>query len=239
MSNSLSDQLLRAGLITQEQIAKADDDKQKQKERARAKFKKKASSPQAQAKNKTAKPANKPKPAKKPTKEASDLAKFYQQRNQVEQAERTAEEKRKREVAERRRKTRKQIRQLIEGNVKNDEEATIRFNFVVGETVKYLFVTEEQQTQIAAGELSITFMDGKRCLISSEIGEQILALDPDKVMVRFTDDGSDSDYFPIPDAIDTEVETTAVPAPDAAAPETETTAETKPSESAEATPATT
>lgn len=183
MANSLSDQLLKAGLITQDQIEKADQDKQKQKEKARAKFKKKADGHPNRTKNKP----EAQKPNKKPQKQSSDLAKFYQQRNQAEQAERAAEEKRKRETAERRRKTRKQVRELINANIKNQDDATIRYNFVVGETVKYLFVTEDQQKLIASGELSITFVDGKRCLIPAEIGEQILALDPEKVVIRFTE----------------------------------------------------
>ena len=191
MSNSLSDQLLKAGLITQGQIEQADQDKQKQKEKARAKFNKKPEGKNGRSKDKTKPEARKPeapKPAKKPQKQPSDLAKFYQQRNQAEQAERAEEEKRKRETAERRRKTRKQIRELITANQKNEESADIRYNFVVGDNVKYLFVTEAQQTLIAEGKLSITFVDGKRCLIPVEIGEQILALDPEKVVIRYTED---------------------------------------------------
>ncbi|MGB1254418.1 MAG: DUF2058 family protein [Thiolinea sp.] len=224
MSNSLSDQLLKAGLITQDQIEKADQDKQKKKEQARAKFKKKNGNPVNKAKSQPAQQ----KPAKKQGKQPSDLAKFYQQRNQAEQAERAAEEKRKREAAERRRKTRKQIRQLIQENIKNTEDASIRYNFVVGETVKYLFVTDDQQKLIASGELSITFMDGKRCLIPTEVGEQILALDPEKVVVRFNPDEADPmDDFPMPDPGETSSETAeskaeAVPADDDKKAETNT-----------------
>ncbi len=203
MANSLSDQLLKAGLITQDQIEKADQDKQQQKQKARAKFNKKPASQQARG------PSNKPETrgpatktnAKKQSKQPSELAQFYNQRNQLEQAERAEEEKRKRAAAERRRKTRKQVRELITAHLKNDESAEVRYNFVVGDNVKYLFVTPAQQQQIADGQLSITFLDGKRCLIPVEIGQQILALDPDKVVIRYTADAADTEVLAEPAAL--------------------------------------
>lgn len=204
MANSLSDQLLKAGLITQEQIDKADQDKKQQKERA--KLKKQAGK---QAQNNRTGQAKRPRNNKdksqaaptaapgggqtkqKAKKEPSDLEQFYRQRNELERQEREAEEKKKREAAARRKQTRKQIRELIAANMQNTDDASVRFNFVVGETVKYLYVTEEQQKAIGRGELAITFMDGKRCLVSVDIGDQILALDPDKVVISYKDVGED------------------------------------------------
>ncbi len=195
MANSLSDQLLKAGLVTQDQIDKSEQDKQQRKNKAKANTARVRQgakngkntgnhSTQAARKQQSAKAADK-KPAKKG---GSDLARFYQQRNQLEREEREAEEKQKREAAAKRKQVRKQLRKLITTHSKNVEEADIRFNFVVGETVKYLFVTEEQQQAIADGKLSITFMDGKRCLIPAEIGQQVLALDDSKIVINFKDD---------------------------------------------------
>jgi hypothetical protein len=193
MSNSLSDQLLKAGLVTQDQIEQSEQAKQQRKARAKSapgngkntgKAGKNNHPGQGARKNQPATPAAK-KPAKK---EGSDLAAFYKQRNQLEREEREAAEQLKREAAAKRKKVRKQLRELIAAHTKNTEDAAVRFNFVVGETVKYLYVTEEQQQAIADGELSITFMDGKRCLIPPEIGEQILALDASKIVINFKDD---------------------------------------------------
>ncbi len=189
MSNSLSDQLLKAGLVTQSQIDQSEENKQQQKARAKARSKNhktgKHKNSNASGKNATSAKGSTP-AAKKPSRKgASDLAKFYQQRNQLEREEREKEEQLKREAAARRKKARKQIRELITAHSKNVEDASVRFNFVVGETVKYLYVTEEQQQAIAEGKLSITFMDGKRCLIPPEIGEQILALDDSKIVIDF------------------------------------------------------
>ncbi|MEZ5534035.1 MAG: DUF2058 family protein [Thiolinea sp.] len=198
MSNSLSDQLLKAGLVTQDQIDQSEQDKQQRKARAKSRDNARGNSGHGKSgRNKspeTATGANRSTPdkvKKAPKKEPSDLAKFYQQRNQLEREEREAEEQLKREAAARRKKVRKQLRELIAANTKNVEDASIRFNFVVGETVKYLYVTEAQQQAIADGELSITFMDGKRCLVPPEIGQQILELDASKIVINFKDTDSD------------------------------------------------
>ncbi|PIE00083.1 MAG: hypothetical protein CSA79_05325 [Thiothrix nivea] len=197
MANSLSDQLLKAGLVTQDQIDKSEQDKQQRKNKARAnaararqgaKNGKNTGNHSMQAARKQQKQQSAKATDKKPAKKGgSDLARFYQQRNQLEREEREAEEKQKREAAAKRKQVRKQLRKLITTHSKNVEEADIRFNFVVGETVKYLFVTEEQQQAIADGKLSITFMDGKRCLIPPEIGQQVLALDNSKIVINFKD----------------------------------------------------
>lgn len=199
MSNSLSEQLLKAGLITQTQIDQAEQAKQQQKEKAkeaREQAKHKQSKPNRPSMPaKPHKPVAKPEtvktetetkqPPTKPTKQRSpsDLEQFYRERNNLERQEKEAEEKRKRELAERKKQTRQQVQELISANLKNLEDASIRYNFVVGETVKYLYVTEQQQQELADGVLAITFLAGKRCLIPAAVAEQILAIDPDKLIV--------------------------------------------------------
>ena len=198
MSNSLSEQLLKAGLITEEQVTQAEQDRQQQKDKARARAntrKKETNASGKQAKSESPRnKARKPKPSQTPQatdkpektppkQSASDLAKFYRERDNLERQEREAEEKRRREKAERKKKTRQQIRELIATNQVNVADASIRYNFVVGETVKYVFVTEQQRIDLAAGSLAVTFMDGKRCLIPVAVAGQIHELDPDKLVV--------------------------------------------------------
>lgn len=207
MSNSLSEQLLKAGLITQQQIDQAEQAKQQQKEQAKARQQQKNApkppvkaqhAPTAKAKAEQRPASDRPKQTHMPRpakpRQSSDLEQFYKERDSVERAEREREEQLRREKAERKKLTRAQVRELIAANQQNVEDASIRYNFVVGETVKYLFVTEAQQKSLADGSLAITFMDGKRCLIPLEIAEQIQALDPDKLVV-INKDGAE----PIPD----------------------------------------
>ncbi len=216
MANSLSEQLLKAGLITQEQIVDAEQAKQQQKVKAKLAREQGRSPNQAArgAKPAPAKPgkggegrgngrpqaksgqpappavaAEQPRP--KPKRPASDLEQFYRERASLERQEKAAEEQRKREMAERKKRTRQQVRELLAANPLNVEDAAIRYNFVIGDSVKYLYVTEQQQQELADGKLAITFMDGKRCLISNEVARQLRVIDPDKLVIINNDPATD------------------------------------------------
>jgi hypothetical protein len=176
MSNSLRDQLLKAGLITQEQIEQANQPKPKE------------AAPKAQSVKKAARPpqTTRPTAAKPPVKPKSideDLAKFYKERETIERNERLEAERQQRELAARRKAVRGQIQALINENLQNVADAEIRYNFVVGENIKYVYVTEAQQTQLANGELALTFLEGKRCIIPLETAQAITELDPDKIII--------------------------------------------------------
>lgn len=160
--SSLSDQLLKAGLVTEEQVKKSKDKPKKKV------FSKKPKSV-----------TNK----KKVDKEQSDLAKFYQERSRVENKEKQEQARKKKEAARIRKETNKKINKLISENLLNDDAAEIRYNFVVGTTIKYLFVTEKQQQELVDGKLAITFLGGKRSLIPAEVGKKILEINPDKIVI--------------------------------------------------------
>lgn len=175
MANSLREQLLQAGLITAEQIEKANQPKPRPPSRNHNTPQgKPQEKPKKTSNNKTKSPARK---------EPDDLARFYEARAITERTERQQEEQRQREIAERRKQTREQIAVLVSSNLQNVDDADTRYNFVVGDNIKYLYVTEQQQQALADGKLAITFQAGKRCLIPSEIAQQILALDPDKIII--------------------------------------------------------
>lgn len=178
MSNSLRDQLLKAGLITQQQVETANQPPKKPADPAPAKEKRANQGGKKPQQQRTPKPASPP-----ARKEQSDLEQFYKARNEIERAERDVTERLQREKAARRKQLREQTRTLISENLQNVDDADIRYNFVVGDNIKYLYVTEQQQTELADGLLAITFMDGKRCLISAQIAQQLRELDPDKLVV--------------------------------------------------------
>ena len=169
MAKSLQDQLLGAGIATEEQLKKAQESKKKPKKSQKAQ----------------ARPKNKPKKKKKPV---SDLAQFYQQRSSFEKKTREEEEKKKKEAARLKKLNNKKIRKLILDNLQNVEDAEIRFNFLVGNNIKYLYVTEQQQEALGKGELAITFLGGRRCLIPSSIVAEIKELEPNKLIVLLEDD---------------------------------------------------
>jgi len=158
--SSLSDQLLKAGLVTEDQVKKS-------KEKPKRKI-----APKKQLVKKS-----------KVRDEQSDLAKFYQERSKVENKEKQEETQRKKEAARIKKEMNKKINTLISDNLQNDDTAEIRYNFVVGTTIKYIFVTEKQQQELVEGKLAITFLGGKRSLIPVETAKEILKINPDKIVV--------------------------------------------------------
>jgi len=169
LMSSLSDQLLKAGLVTEEQVKKAAEKPKTQKPKGKSKHK---------PHNKT---PNKKRPHSK--NEPSDLANFYKQRATIEKTEKREAEKKKQEAARLKKETNEKINKLLTENLVNEDAADIRYNFVVGTTIKYLFVTEKQQQKLADGELAISFLGGKRALIPVNIAKQILKLNPNKIVV--------------------------------------------------------
>ena len=159
--SSLSDQLLKAGLVSEEQVKKAAE---------KPKFK-----PKKQTTNKAKKPRVK--------QEQSDLAKFYGERKKLENKEKQEKARKKKEAARLKKEMNEKTNKLISDNLLNDEAAEIRFNFVVGTSIKYLFVTEEQQQGLVDGKLAITFLASRRSLIPVEIGEAILKINPKKIVI--------------------------------------------------------
>ena len=173
MSNSLRDQLLQAGLVTEEQVKKAE---QKKKTKPKSK-------PIHKNTNKLkSKPKQQPQ-KKKPHSKQSDLAKFYQQRTTQERNEKKTAEKEKQEAAQLKKERNKRARQLINKHKLDDATADIRYNFVVGKTIKYIFVTKEQQQLLEKEKLAITLHAGNRYLIPNEIGKELQKIDPNKIII--------------------------------------------------------
>ncbi|MEH6456628.1 MAG: DUF2058 family protein [Cocleimonas sp.] len=165
--SSFSDQFLKAGLVTEEQVKKATE------------------KPTRHKPNNKSKSVNKP---KRPTptkakKDDSDLAQFYKERASVEKTEKREADRKKQEAARIKKETNDKINKLLTDNLLNDETAEIRYNFVVGTTIKYLFVNEEQQQKLADGELAISFLGGKRALIPLNIAKEVTQLNPNKIVI--------------------------------------------------------
>ena len=158
--SSLSDQLLKAGLVTEEQVKES-------KEKPKKKFIQKKQAPKK----------------KNDKKEQSDLAKFYQERSKIENKEKQEAARKKKEAARIKKETNKKINKLISENLLNDEKAEIRYNFVVGTTIKYIFVNEKQQQDLIDGKLAITFLGGKRSLIPIDIANMIIKINPSKIVI--------------------------------------------------------
>ena len=182
--SSLSDQLLKAGLVTEDQVKKAAE-----KPKAKKKFTGNRNNSQRKQKPTV---NSKTMSNQKPKREVSDLEQFYKERSTLERNEKQEAIRKKKEADKIKKETNDKINKLITANLKNDDSAEIRYNFVVGTTIKYLFVTDKQQQELSDRSLAITFLGGKRSLIPIDIAKEIAELNPNKIVIIATGDDSDN-----------------------------------------------
>lgn len=169
--SSLRDQLFKVGLVTEEQVKKSTIKTKPEPKRHIASKKVKRSQQQQSIQ-------------KKPKRECSDLEKFYRQRSSVENKERQQAKKAKEEAIQRKKERNIKISRLINENMFKVNDASERYNFLVGTTVKYLYVSEEQQQQLADGKLALTFLKGKCRIISIETAANIREIDKNRLIIQ-------------------------------------------------------
>lgn len=98
-----------------------------------------------------------------------------------------------------------QIKQLIEAHCVKEYAGTEAYAFLVGKRVRQLFVTEEVRKRLSDSHLVITRLNGNTFLVPPDIGDQILALNPQWAVFRNNDEAQssqdDADYadFQVPD----------------------------------------
>ena len=163
--SSLRDQLLKAGLVSTEQV-------------------KKAETKPTRKKNNSNPPPKKQVKKNKPKRELSDLEKFYRQRSTAENKEKQQKKKAKEEAAQRKKERNVKISRIINENMLPVENATERYNFVIGTAVKYIYVSTEQLDLLANGALALTFLKGKCRVISVETAEKIREIDTKRLIVQ-------------------------------------------------------
>ncbi|MGV6859938.1 MAG: DUF2058 domain-containing protein [bacterium] len=179
MKNALQEQLLKAGLATEKQINKANAAKKKGKKQA----------------------PRKPKNQRK--QEQSDLAAAYSARKKAEAAEHAEKQR----LAALKKANKATIDALIRDNTLNKDKAELPYQFLVGTTIKKVYVTEEQKAKLLNGEIGIVFRKGQRCIIPKTIVDKILQLDPQKVVFinePLETSAEEGDYagFDVPDDLD-------------------------------------
>ncbi len=184
MKNALQEQLLKAGLATEDQLAKPKPARRK---------------PRQQKGRKGGGKPGRPQQTGKARRDDSDLARAWAARQKAEREE----AERKKQLKAQRKANRAKIRQLTLDNCLNSDEAEIPFQFMVGSNIKNIYVTEQQRKQLLSGELRITFQDGKRCLIPAAVASQIHELDPEKLIIdpSKVEEQIDDEYadFKVPD----------------------------------------
>lgn len=147
MSNPFQEQFLKAGLVSQQQVKKAQQDKSKQHKQ-------------------------KPKQPKKAP--VVDEAKLKARQLAEEQANRARELNIKKEEQARQKALSAEINQLIkEHYIKRDDNCDIAYNFEHNGKVKHIYINAEMKQQIINGKLGIARIEGRYELVPQTIAEKI------------------------------------------------------------------
>lgn len=174
MGSSLRDQLLKAGLVNEQQV-----------KQARSSKRKKAKRVGAQA---------------GPDQESRRRA----QQAAAEKARRDSELNRQRQEEARRKAEENELRQLIHTNRIPRGEGDVAYSFLDGGSVKRIYVTADQQRKLAKGNLAVVRQDTGYELVLPEIAERIGARDESLLILfnKPGEDGDeDGDYadYKVPD----------------------------------------
>lgn len=164
MSNPFADQLLKAGVVTKQQVQKASQDKKKKNKQNRSK---------------------KEKPV--------DETKLKAQKAAAEKAQRDKALNKKKEEQARQKAISIEINQLIENNlIERDESCEIVYNFEHQNKVKRIYVNEELKQQIIKGKAGIARIEGRYELVPLAIAEKIQQRN-EKRVVLFTEEDNTVD----------------------------------------------
>lgn len=179
MSNSLRDQLLKAGLADEKQVKAIEAEKHKQRKRARKGAKNRVTTTE--------------------TEEARQIAQMYRQR----QAERDRELNRQREEERKQKERAAQARDLVQRTAIKRADGDIAYNFTLGPRIKRLYVSAAEQKQLVEGKLAIVRRKNAFSLVPADTARKLQSLES-KLLVHYNEPGADDtddaykDY-PVPD----------------------------------------
>ena len=197
MSQSLRDQLVKAGLATSAQAKKAERSKRAEATAARHRDKTKDETKKGKGAAKQSE-TDKVKTAQQRAEKAARDKALAQQRNEKTQAK----------------ALQAQIKQLILQNdqrTKVDDDEAVPYNFVHGKKIKKIFVTKPQLEALSNGRLSVVNNNGLYHFVDEKVAKQIEQRDPKRIIVAHKDKekpvepGSDEEFyakFEVPDDLD-------------------------------------
>ena len=178
MGNSLRDELLKAGLVSEERLEK----------------------PRPPKRRKTG-PGKKRKTPPAPSEAPATVSRHVLRENQ----RRTARFVRDAtlgggSVAENARKAlRRKIEALVDKERLNDAQADVAYHFVKGKRIKRIYVTQAQREQLGSGAIVVAALDGNHHLMTQSAAGQLVALAPHAVICSGTSSETDSEEHPVPD----------------------------------------
>ena len=155
MGNALRDQLLKAGLVNEKQVKKAEKEKYKENHGQ-------------QGRGKT---------------DATNEDKLRTERAKQEKLERDRQLNQQRQAEAGKKALNAQIRQLVEQNSQPKGDGDTPYNFIDQGKVKRLYVSDPVRLRIVSGQLAIVRLEKQYELVPAETAEKILARNADSVVV--------------------------------------------------------
>ncbi|EDY85540.1 conserved hypothetical protein [gamma proteobacterium HTCC5015] len=196
MSGSFADQLLKAGLVSEDDVTKAEADKRRRPSN-------KPSGKSAKRKPRRGLPQSKAKHSAPQGVANKEARKAHAAANKVSEAER--EKRAKQEQAEQRRLLNIQLLNALQEQAieepATDPEGKVKFNYPYEGKIRGIYVTAEQQQRLADGELVITLIKAKTKMIPKAAVASVLEIDPDRFIYEVPREDPDDPYkdYAVPD----------------------------------------
>lgn len=175
MSNPFQEQLLKAGLVSKQQVQQVNKEKQKKKKQQKSK------------------------------KPVADEAALRAQKTAQEKAQRDRELNEKKQQQARARAISAEINQLIlEHMVQRDDSCDLVYNFEHERKVKRIYINQQMKQQLIDGTLALARIDGRYELVPLSVAEKIKQRNEKRVIIFEPEDkqpDEDDPYadFQVPD----------------------------------------
>ena len=174
MSESLRDQLLKAGFAPKPQ-------------------------PKAETRPKPAQRPHAGKPAPKPQRRDGgeiDLAKAYALRDRNEREERERAQREAEQRAREKKERKQKLAALLNGKALNDAAADIPRHFPHTNKIRRIYVTQEQLPRLNGGELAIVQYAGRYLLVARDVAVAVQVIDADALVLLCDPHAVDEDGVP-------------------------------------------
>jgi uncharacterized protein YaiL (DUF2058 family) len=188
MSDSLRDQLLKAGFAPPPKA----DPRPKPQQQQRAGQGQPRGKPQGKPHGKPAGNA----PPRQATRGEIDLAKAYALRSKTEREEKQREQREAEQRAKERKECRQKLIALLDGKSLNDPAAEIPRHFPHANKIRRVYVTAEQLPRLNGGELAVVQLAGRYLLVTRETGIAAQSIDPEALVLACDPQALDEDGVP-------------------------------------------
>jgi len=170
MSNPFQEQLLKAGLVSKQQVQQVNKEKQKKKKQQKSK------------------------------KPVADEAVLRAQKVAQEKAQRDRELNEKKQQQARARAISAEINQLVlEHMIKRDDSCDLVYNFEHDRKVKRIYINQQMKQQLIDGTLALARIDGRYELIPLSVAEKIKQRNEKRVIIFAPEDNQPDEDDPYAD----------------------------------------